>query len=131
MLVPPHVGQCSVSKVRWDSETVTKFLNRGTRTNIRLKTFHPTNSSPSNRIRHLFNLSKHHQTPRLMLTSAASVLLLHKNVKYCTFLNPSSLSLAKTRPPTILAHQYSSKTFTAAPARSASTPYCTEGVLDN
>lgn len=58
--VPPRVGQCSVCTVRWDC--VTKCISRGT--NIRLKTFQPANRSPSNRIRHLFNLSKHHQTSR-------------------------------------------------------------------
>lgn len=62
-------------------------------------TFHPTSCSISKQIRH-FNktiLLKHNQTsPRPSLASETSVLHGHQNVKYCTFLIPTSLSLPRS-----------------------------------
>lgn len=83
--------QCAVCVV--NKSTVLRHPNRFK------KTFHPTNCSISKHIRHFnkTNLLKHNQTSsRPSLTSEASVLHGHQNVKYCTFLSPSSLSLPRS-----------------------------------
>lgn len=103
-----HALRSTTVQLRVSSNSDLSAKTKAPKSNIQLKTFHASNSSPTNQTGTLFNLSKkRHQTSRPTRTSAASVLLVHRNVRHSTFLNPSSPSLPKTHRQTIWAHRYS------------------------